>query len=354
MKTVGPKMESVKTVGGLSISSAPLDFLLELPPDKVPEMHAELLRLGIKEVAIRVTDTTAAAKVETSREQLRRVPASNDNDKQRVFRRFLPSAIKLGTCCSGQFNVTFLRRTTPNGRETVWITLRKKTCSTSTNLLSKDQKADEAKENRRHNHRRRAEPPPPPQSPLPSTDCNELTNDDNGDERSATGRACRCATASDCYKNVQALSEYLYRENGGYGDLNVCIFKHALDTLMVYSSKTSGEDIVSVVRVPTTTIDERPPSIPSDDKRSSSRSTVQNDDYPTTTESTATFSLESSNQSSSPDCQTNDLPNVCSVTTVQLCDGDNVTFSAGDSSAINAQKVIFQYKSRVILFNTIV
>lgn len=71
-------MESVKIVGGLSISSAPLDFLLELPAHKVPEMRVELLRLGIKERAIKVIDQMTAAKAETSRKQSHRVAVGND------------------------------------------------------------------------------------------------------------------------------------------------------------------------------------------------------------------------------------------------------------------------------------
>lgn len=196
---------------------------------------------------------------------------------------------------------------------------------------------DEAIDDRQHCRRRRTQPPPP------TSACDEsTTNDDNGDERSATGRPCRCATAMECYRNVQALSEYLYGENGSYSDFNVCIFKYALDALKVYSIETSGEDIIDAIHVSTTTVVKPSPSFLADDKRPSSRTTVQNDEYPTATESMATCSLEPNNQSSSPDFNISDLLN-SSVMNLQLCDGDKVTYSGDDSTAVKVQKVIFQY-----------
>lgn len=133
-----------------------LEYVLELPADHASAFRKRLLRTGVPAQAIRVVEPWLTAPTpQTPPTQPRpstppgspspnvdnrtalarrtdRVPQPNDcsrscKDHQpshaKLHVRFLPDSIRLGTYAEGLYNVTIRRRLSPEGRETVCISM---------------------------------------------------------------------------------------------------------------------------------------------------------------------------------------------------------------------------------------
>lgn len=117
----------MNNINGLDLADSDLKFVLKVPADRAAALRDELLSMGVLEQSIETKDPLSKTDEDdddnvgdatTTTEELRRRCRLR---RPRV--RILPDVIKLGTYAGGRYDVVLRRRTVPDGRETVWMTM---------------------------------------------------------------------------------------------------------------------------------------------------------------------------------------------------------------------------------------
>lgn len=154
--------------------------------------------------------------------------------------RFLPNSIKLGTCSGGQYNVAMRRRTEPEGREILWISMAVAKVVTKV-MPGVDQAVMTTVSNVENEELTK------------NNTTTEITVRESKNTRGGGGgdksdepmmiRPCNCADANcNDYKNM--LRRYFIDndsdDNDNFSDIK-CIYKRIADILLVVSTNNDGE-----------------------------------------------------------------------------------------------------------------
>lgn len=115
-------------------ASLELEYVLAVPAERAAELKAELMRSGMPDSQIKVVQPG----------QSDRASGGNRQRGDRRYRRFMPSHVRLGTYAGGLYDVMMRRRTAPECRETVWISLAadRGTCDSRQHAPGNDEDGD--------------------------------------------------------------------------------------------------------------------------------------------------------------------------------------------------------------------
>ncbi|XP_050528310.1 uncharacterized protein LOC126898379 [Daktulosphaira vitifoliae] len=106
-------------------TSLELDYVITLPSNQASIFRKELMKKGVPNSSIKIVKSIES---EFSIDKY-----VNNNHRTRPRVKFMPTFVKLGTYGDGEYNVLMRRRTSPDARETVWITLASNAYGASSN-----------------------------------------------------------------------------------------------------------------------------------------------------------------------------------------------------------------------------